>query len=225
MPTGLPSGFDSGDPTPRTMQQVLRENFWLRELLESKLSNIDQKIESSDKAVRLLQAFADRTPTTMDVQHKVDALREVVIEKFVGVSNTFQQNGTALTAALQAQEKQAIATNDTNKAATDKMEAGFTKQFDALSASNKTDVAGVKDSINDIKDRLTIIESKTSIHDPTTAVHIAKLDASVARLNSTTDLSSGKSAGMVALWALLLGGIGSVLGIGMFVVALLKFMK
>lgn len=184
---------------------------------------METRLAGMDKALELLHEFASRTPTTMDVQHKVEALREVVMERFAGVSNTFQQSSTAVSAALAAQEKQAIATNDTNTAASDKMETAFTKQFDMLSASSKTDIAGVKDSINDIKDRITIIESKTSVSDPSTAVNIAKLDAAVARLNSTTDISSGKSTGMATLWALVLGAVGMLTGVASFVAIMIKY--
>lgn len=218
LPTGNPATYDGGDPSPRSTQQVLRENLWLRELMETRLAGMD-------KALELLQQFANSTPTTMDVQHMVNALREVVMQKFDGVDKTFQQNGTAVSAALQAQEKQAIATNDTNRAASDKMETAFTKQFDMLSASSKTDISGVKDSINDIKDRITIIESKTSVQDPSTAVNIAKLDAAVTRLNSSTDLSAGKSTGMATLWALVLGALGALMGIGTFIIMAMKYTR
>lgn len=148
------------DPSALTTQQLLRENFWLRELLEAQYASIETRIDAGAKAVELLQAFADRTPTTMDVKHEVEALREVAMEKFTSINTTFSQNDKALTAALQAQEKQAIATNDSNTTANTKMEDSFTKQIDALGKARDADLKSVDDKINSIKERVTIIESR-----------------------------------------------------------------
>jgi hypothetical protein len=218
IPTGLPP-----DPTPRTAQQILRENFWLRELIETRLDGMD-------KALGLLQAFTDRTPTTMDVQHEVTALREVVMEKFGGINTTFSQNDKALAAALQAQEKQAIATNENTKTANTKMEDSFTKQIDAINIARIADVKGVDDKIDAVKERLTIIESKTSISDPSTAITLAKLDATVARLTSSGDVGTGRQAeqaanraSQIALWAVIFGAVGLLVAIGTFVTMLMKF--
>lgn len=210
----LETGLPSLDPTPRTTQQVLRENFWLRELLEAKLLGIEQRMAEGDKAVKLLQAFADRTPTTMDVQHQVSALREVVMEKFAGISDTFVQKEIALVAAFQAQEKQALATNDSNAAANKKTEDSFIKQID-----------GVNDKVSDIKDRLTIIESRTSISDPTTAITLAKLDATVQRLTSSTDMGVGRSTGVATMWALIVGGLGLVFSASTLAVLIVRLVN
>jgi hypothetical protein len=212
----LPTGVVP-DPTLRTTQQVLRENFWLRELLETRLTGMD-------KALSLLQAFADRTPTTMDVQHEVAQLREVMTVRFASVDATFTQKETALQAAFAAQEKQAIATNTSNAAANSKMEDSFTKQIDSLYTTKNADTKGIDDKIDDIKSRLTIIESKTSISDPSTAITLAKLDATVARLTSSTDIGAGRAAGQTALWALIVGGLGLVIGVASAIGLLMKVM-
>jgi chromosome condensin MukBEF ATPase and DNA-binding subunit MukB len=211
-------GVSPQDPTALTTQQVLREGFWSRELYEAQIASIVQRLEASDKAVKLLQEFADRTPTTMDVQNKVEQLREVVMEKFAGIKDTFAQAGTALTAALQAQEKQAIATNDSNKAASDKMEAGFTKQIDMFSTTNKTELKGIRDIISDIKERITIIESRTSIIDPTNAITLAKLDEKVSRLTSSGDVVSGAAAAKDAAAAANRAFLGSIISIASVII-------
>lgn len=148
------AGIGAQDPSALTTQQLVRENFWLRELLEARMGGIEERIDAGDKAVSLLQAFTDRTPTTKDVQHEVIALREVVMEKFASINTTFSQNDKALTAALQAQEKQAIATNDSNNKAISKMEDNFTNLIEQgrellIATKSNTDV-----QINDIKSRL-----------------------------------------------------------------------
>jgi len=222
LPTGIPPHGGGGggglDPTPRTMQQVLRENFWLRELLETRLNGMD-------KALQLLQAFADRTPTTKDVQNEVIALREVVFEKFNGIKNQLNDRDTAVSAAFSA-AKEAVGeqTKSSNLAIT-KSETGVAERIKGLDETNKTNFKGIEDKISDMKDRLTIIESKTSISDPSTAITLAKLDATVARLTEATDIGAGRSAGQTALWALILGGLGLVCAIGTFALLILKFVR
>lgn len=231
--TGLPAIGNSLDPTPRTMQQVLRENFWLRELIEAKLLAIASKMEEGAKAIQLLQAFADRTPTTMDVQHEVVALREVVMQKIEGIKTQILERDAQTEKAsrnLDAQTRDAFAAakeavgeqNKSNALAIAKSEAGFTKQIDGIADLIKTTAKGVDDKISDIKERITIIESKTSISDPSTAITLAKLDATVARLTTTTDFGAGKSAGQLAMWALVASVIGLLLAVGTFVGFVLK---
>ena len=214
------------DPSELTTRQLLRENFWLRELLETRLAGMD-------KAIQLLQAFADRTPTTMDVQAQVQALREVVFEKFEGVERASvelksstdkaaRDVKSAVDAAFAASKEVVSEQNKSNALSTAKSEAGFTKQIDLLGETNKNNMKAVDDKISDIKERITIIESKTSISDPSTAITLAKLDATVARLTQSTDVGSGRAAGQTALWALLVGGFGLALAIGTFVIVVMK---
>jgi hypothetical protein len=217
--TGLPAhGLGIPDPTPRTTQQVLRENFWLRELLETRLSGMD-------KALQLLQAFADRTPTTMDVQHQVTTLREVVVERFNGIKTQLTDRDTAVSAAFAAAKEAASEQNKSNTMAISKSETAVSERLKGIDETNKTNFKAVDNKIDDMKDRLTIIESKTSISDPSTAITLAKLDATVARLTSSTDIGAGRSAGQLAMWALIIGALGFFLAIATFALLLLKFMK
>jgi uncharacterized protein YqgC (DUF456 family) len=48
------------------------------------------------------------------------------------------------------------------------------------------------------------------------------LNATVARLSSTNDLGGGKAAGQAALWALIVGGLGLLFGLGSVVALFLK---
>jgi hypothetical protein len=192
-----------------------------------------------DKALSLLQAFTDRTPTTMDVQHDVSALREVVMQMFGGIKTQFLERDAQLDKAsrnLDAQTRDAFAAakeavgeqNKSNALAIAKSEAAFTKQIDMLTDTIKAlskqmedkssaTIKAMDDKFGDIKERITIIESKTSVNDPSTAITIAKLDATVAQLRTTTDFGSGKSAGQVSLWALIAGILGLLLGMGSLV--------
>jgi hypothetical protein len=225
--TGIPPiGLD---PTQRSSQQVLRENFWLRELLETRLNGMD-------KALQLLQAFADRTPTTMDVQHEVTALREVTMVRFDGIKTQLVERDTqieraskdvksAVDAAFAAAKEAVGEQNKSNTLAITKSEAGVSEQLKMLGETNKTNFKGIEDKIADMKDRLTIIESKTSISDPSTAITLAKLDATVARLTSSGDVGAGRSAGQAALWALIVGGLGLLFGLGAFIAVVMRMIK
>lgn len=230
------AGARVSDPTPLTTQQLLRENLWLRELIEARIRGLEVRMEAGDEAVRLLQAFADRTPTTMDVQHAVEKLREVAFVKFDGIRTQLQERDAAMEKASKdvksavdaafAAAKEAVGEqNKSNAAAIDKSEKAFTKQVDGLSDIIKTTAKGVDDKINDIKERITVIESKTSVSDPSSAIAIAELKASVHRLSSTTDISAGRGAGMAALWALIVGGMGFVFALVSVVIVILKFVN
>jgi hypothetical protein len=129
--------------------------------LQVKQSALEAQIHESGKAVALLQAFADRTPTTMDVQNDVKALREVVMEMFRGVSNQFLQNDKALTAALQAQEKQAIATNVYSAAAITKSEAQTADAIRSLGILFDTANRATNAKVDEIKSRLDRGEGRT----------------------------------------------------------------
>lgn len=206
----------TADPTALTTSQLLRENFWLRELIETRLNGMD-------KAISLLQGFADRTPTTMDVQHQVLALRETTIQRLNGIDAMFRERADlatkqerdakeAVAAALSAAKNIADVQNRANEATNTKTEASFTKQIDNMD-----------EKINDIKERITVIESKKLITDPSSQIAIAELKATVSRLSSSTDLSTGRGIGMTALWGLIVGGLGLLFGLGSFVAVMLKF--
>ena len=229
-------GVSPQDPTALTTQQLLREGFWSRELYEAQLAALILRIDAADKAVKLLQAFADRTPTTMDVQHEVTALREVVMEMFKGIRTQLAERDvqtekasrdvkSAVDAAFAAAKEAVGEQNKSNALAIAKSETSFIKQIDMFGETNKTNMKAVDDKISDIKERITIIESKTSISDPSTAVNIAKLDAAVSRLTSTTDISGGSAAGKAALWALFVGGLGLLFGAATFIGYMMKLVK
>lgn len=237
--TGGAVHFDSAgvrvsDPTPLTTQQLLRENLWLRELIEARIKGLEGRMEAGDEAVRLLQTFADRTPTTMDVNGAVERLREVAFQKFEAVKIQLLERDavadkaskdvkSAVDAAFAAAKEAVSEQNKSNALSNAKTEASFTKQIDMLNDSKKTEMKAVDDKLNDIKERITVIESKTSVSDPSSAIAIAELKASVNRLSSTTDLSTGRGAGMTALWALIVGGMGFVFALVSVVVLVLKY--
>jgi len=231
------AGFGgSQDPSALTTQQLLRENFWLRELIEANIHVIETRQAAAEDAVKLLQAFADRTPTTMDVQHEVVALREVTFEKFGAIEEQFSQLAIQTDkAALAVKEavkdafaaaKEVVAQqNISNALSTDKSEKAIGKQIDGLIDQIKGMVKTMDDKFSDIKDRITIIESKTSVSDPSTAITLAKLDEKFLRLTSANDIGTGRSTGVAALWALILGGLGFIVSVIIAITAVMKMVQ
>ena len=172
------------DPTPLTTQQILREIFNLRELFEAKDAVAKTRFDAMDKAILLLQAFADRTPTTKDVQHETATLREVIFEKIDAIKSQFVQLDaqtekasrdvkSAVDAAFAAAKEAVAEQNKSNAASITKSEASFTKQIDeqskrmdsiAQNATEKTDTvkATADEKIDDIRQRMTAMEARTA---------------------------------------------------------------
>lgn len=216
----------SQDPSLLTTQALQRENLWLRDLFETRL-------EAMDKAINLLQAFADRTPTTLDVQAEVTALREVVMVMFGGIKTQLLERDaqtekasrdvkSAVDAAFAAAKEAVGEQNKSNALSISKSEAGVTKQIDGIVELIRTTSKGTDDKISDIKERITIIESRTSVSDPTTAINLAKLDEKVARFARATDLTTGSSAGMMSLWGLIISAVGLAAGVAAVISIFLK---
>lgn len=189
------------DPSALTTQQLLRENFWLRELLET-------RIDGMDKAIMLLQAFADRTPTTMDIQHEVTALREVAMEMFRGIKTQLLERDaqtekasrdvkSAVDAAFAAAKEAVGEQNKSNALSISKSEVGFTKQIDGIVELIRTTSKAVDDKIGDLKERVTQIESRTQ-------------GAQVQKVESQTNATQS--------WGFIVGGIGILVSVATLIV-------
>jgi hypothetical protein len=165
------------DPSALTTQQLLRENFWLRELLETRLNGMD-------KAILLLQAFADRTPTTMDIQHEVTALRDLTLEKFEGIKTQFRERD----ARTEKTEKDSIKAVDAAFASADKAitktENNFTKQFDEQGKRIEAAEKKSDEKNDDLKVRLTVIEARTQ------GMTQQKTESAVATTQNTSQVAS-----------------------------------
>lgn len=122
------------DPSALTTQQLVRENFWLRELIETRLNGMD-------KAIDLLQAAADRVPSLSVVDANVKHLKELVEEKF-------KDGKTALDAAMASQGK-----------AIDKQENAFSEQIGGIEKRQEADKKATDEKITDIKDRVGAVEN------------------------------------------------------------------
>jgi len=123
------------DPSPLSTRQVVRENFWLRELIETRLDGMD-------KAIALLQAAADRVPTLPVVDANVKHLKELVEQRF-------QDSKTALDAAMTSQSK-----------AIDKQENAFAEQISGMERRQDADKKTNDEKYTDLKERFNVYESK-----------------------------------------------------------------
>lgn len=166
------------DPSLLTTQQLQREIFGLRELLEVKLGTsseigtlirqiIETRLDGMDKAIRLLQDTADKFPDRID--EKIAALREVHVEKFASIEKQFKERDVrteqsskdgkvAVDAALQAAKEAVGEQNKSSALAIAKSEASTAKQIDQLVAAMGQSTKALDDKIGDLKDRLTRIE-------------------------------------------------------------------
>lgn len=110
---------------------------------EPSLESMAARVDAMDKAIQLLQDFADRSPTTKDVSAEVKALKELT-------EVTFKGNQTALDAALKTQ-----------KEASDKIEANFTKGIDNMQELMRAGFKASDDKIDDLRTRVTSNEGRT----------------------------------------------------------------
>jgi hypothetical protein len=196
------------DPTVLTTQQLLREIFSVREIY-------DTRLEGMDKAVTLLQATLNKSPSTAEMYAKHEQM-------FVNIANQFKERDTRtdqnkidnkvnVDAALQA-AKEAVGENNKSSAqAIAKSEAATTKQIDAIGAliiSGQKSLddkitSGQKasdDKIDDIKTRLTSIESN-------------KLGASESKQSA------------VSTWVIVFGAFGMMFGLIGSALAIAAFLK
>jgi hypothetical protein len=166
------------DPTLLTTQQLIRENLWLREVLETRLTGIQEanllrqnntnaRFEAYDKAIKLLQDISDKFPGRID--EKIHSLKEVHEEKFASIQVQFRERDVrteqsskdskvAVDAALQAAKEAVGEQNKSSALAIAKSEASTTKQIDQQGLLIQSTAKASDEKIDDIKERLTRIE-------------------------------------------------------------------
>lgn len=146
------------DPTPLTTAQILREISWLRELLEGRMT-------ASDKAVALLQATMDKSPSVAELFAKHEEMFRGIDLQFrerdVRTDQLASQAKIAIDAALQAQKEAVAQQNESNSLAIAKSEASSIKQMDAINVLISASTKALDDKIGDLKDRLGTVEAKS----------------------------------------------------------------
>jgi hypothetical protein len=171
------------DPSSLTTAQLLRENFWLRELLETRLNAID-------RAISLAHEDLVRVPTEVDkaighLQQMMLGEFKVVEEKFASVQKQFVERDTRATTQRESDKTAVDAALQAQKEAAGKSQESFTKQIDQ---SDKR--------VDDLRERVGMIEG----------VHRGGSDATTTRQAAGASLQG--SIGMwVGVLGLLLGAI------------------
>jgi hypothetical protein len=124
------------DPTVLTTEQLLRAVQSERDYVDGQLAVLQERFRAIDVATRLLNETVNRVPT--DVTKEVTHLRELMIEMLNSVQRQFAERDTrsereardnklAVDAAFAAQEKQAVAQNESNALAINKSETRTTE--------------------------------------------------------------------------------------------------
>lgn len=122
--------------------------------LKPSVETLEQRLDSMDRAIVLVQESVNRMPTPSLVMAAVDALKELTSAHLSGlrelVDAKFEGNKTALDAALKTQ-----------KEASDKIEANFTKQFESIGNIVEAKTKALDEKIGDNKDRITNSEGRS----------------------------------------------------------------
>jgi len=230
------------DPTTLTNELVSKANAALREVLEAKIDGLGAlmkgQFEAQDKATKLLEKWRDGLPLEIkaEVEHRrivsdekfahildqIDAVKDLMTEKFSSVSAQFSSAGTALSAALQAQKENAALTNESNTKAGEKMENNFTKLLQQSSETLQTMKSSLEMQINDVKSRLDKGEGRSSVADPSTIEVLRQLSGTVAELKVGASSNAGHSKGAGDTIGWIFGGVGVLVGIGSLIALAIK---
>lgn len=179
-------GMTQGDPSPLTTQLVWREVASLKELLTSRLDDME-------KAIRVAHDDLVRVPT--DVQKQVATLKELHEQKICAIQKDIKaleemmpvlnrlgtevaQLGVAIAShkelytgskqeakdavqyALAAAKESVAEQNKSSAMAISKSETAFSKQIEGLTTLLGTTANAIEGKVGDLKDRLTQMESK-----------------------------------------------------------------
>jgi hypothetical protein len=146
------------DPSTLTTQQLTRA-------LEAQKEVIYTRFEAMDKAIVLLQEFANRQPTVGEVKASYDVQFTAIHEKFEERDRRFDlrdaDNKAAVNAALVAAKEAVRAQQEANETAIAKSEAAFTKQIDQIGNIINSQAVTLDDKIADIRNRLAPLEART----------------------------------------------------------------
>lgn len=158
------------DPTVLTTQQLLREIENAKAITDREVAaakaTLEARLNGMDKAITLIQAAVDRSPTIAEIFAKFT-------EKFLSIETQFRERDTrteqtsrdskvAVDAALQAAKEAVGEQNKSNGLAIAKSEASTTKQIDGILTLIATTTKAQDDKITDLKDRLQLAENRAT---------------------------------------------------------------
>jgi len=170
---------EKGDIDPKrngatyvSKDELLRENYWLREVIQTRL-------DGNDKALALLQVRADKVPSDTDLA--IDAAKAFIGEKFGAVETKFQSVDSKFNAADKNVSTALAAAKELGAEQSRSSAAAISKSEEAT----KTTLAALGDRISsidsvtlgkfeDIKQRVLVIETtKKSSEDTRGGIGVA----------------------------------------------------
>jgi hypothetical protein len=200
------------DPTTLTNQLVSRAILAAREILESKIEDIDNRLN------RLEPMLFERLVTTMEtnnalysqkllaVHSEIEALRLLKAHDLASMQSRVDGETATIThfydekfRSLDAQTSKAVidvriamdAAFAAASAAAQMQEAAFTKQIDQLTSNVQLISKASDDKLIDLKDRIVAMESRSSVIDPTTVATLRDQAQTIAVLKQSNDQGSG----------------------------------
>jgi hypothetical protein len=171
----------------RVPTTVDRQIVALRDVLEAKLNEVDGRLAGTKGMVEK-EIWHVRNM----INDKVSELGSVTSERFLGVASQFNERDTRTDQRAGDTKLAVDAAFAAAKEATAKIEAGFTKQIDAMINIIDTKTSNLAGGLSDIKDRMTALENRTA------GINSAKTD------NRNQDVDSR---------ALVFGVMGIVIGV------------
>jgi hypothetical protein len=147
----------------RVPTTVDRQVTGLRELLEQRFLGIEKEaMNFRDGLAARHAAVKEETNTLKElISEKIQALASVVNERFTAVAAQFSERDTRTDQRAGDTKLAVDAAFAAAKEATAKIEAGFTKQIDAMNNIIDNKTANLSSGISDLKDRLTAMENRT----------------------------------------------------------------
>jgi hypothetical protein len=179
-----------------------------------------------DRAIALLQDFANRTPTTQEVQGKVEALDRLTGSMFADVNhqlaNIKTESNAALEKALQAQEKSASASTASLQKSIDKSENQFSESIATLQREQQSQRTFADQKIEDVKNTYDgkIEDAKKNFADM-----INEIRGRVSAAESRIGASEGQSKGADKLIGYVIAAVMALIAMGSLATMLLSAHK
>jgi tetrahydromethanopterin S-methyltransferase subunit B len=148
------------DPTVLTQQQMTREIWAAREILETRIVCLEELLEriqlTADQQISLREAAVGHLQSLQD--EKFRGIQTQFEERDIRTEQTQRDSKVAVDAALQAAKEAVGEQNKSSALAIAKSEASTTKQIDQISVIINAMAKALDDKIDDIKGRLNAIE-------------------------------------------------------------------
>jgi hypothetical protein len=148
------------DPTVLTQQQLTREIWASREILETRIKCLEEILERlqlvADQQIALRETAIANLQSLQDEKFK--GIQTQFTERDIRTEGTARDSKVAVDAALQAAKEAVGEQNKSSALAIAKSEAATTKQIDQIGLIINSMAKGLDDKIDDIKGRLNSIE-------------------------------------------------------------------